>query len=75
MEYQNFVVTGNTVLNWWSKNPKVKFYWSDEDYNKFYITRQDIEPAQYYEFDFENGEVEVIMVEIINSIPELNDWL
>lgn len=75
MEEQNFVVKGSVILEWWAKKPKVKLYWSDFDDNKFYVNQEDIDPQRYYEFDLEDGEVEITLFDFVDTLEDFNDWL
>lgn len=75
MEEQNFVVKGSVILQWWSKKPKTKFYWSDFEDNKNYIDKNEISPEKYYEFDLEADEVEITLYDFINTLEDLIDWL
>ena len=75
MEEQNFLVKGSVILEWWSKKPKIKLYWSDFDDNKFYVKKEEIEIQKYYEFDLEDGEVELTLFDFVETLEELVDWL
>lgn len=75
MEEQNFLVKGSIILAWWSQRPKIKFFWTDFDDNKFYITKEEIDAERYYEFDYENNEVEVTLYTFVERLDELADWL
>jgi hypothetical protein len=75
MEEQNFLVKGSVILEWWAKKPKVKFYWTDFDDNKFYLKQEEINPQKYYEFDLEEGEVEITLFDFVDAVEDLIDWL
>jgi len=75
MEDQNFLVKGSIILEWWSKKPKVKLFWTDFDDNKFYLTREEIDPKKYYEFDLEKDEAELTLYDFVDTMEDFLDWL
>ena len=75
MEVQYFLVNGSVILEWWTKKPKIKLYWTDFDDNKYYVKREEINPQKYYEFDLEDGEVEITLFDFVDTVEDLNDWL